>query len=620
MANEDERFPWPEEVETPDGLEGWEQMYPEHMLFNRSGREDFDKEFFWYQDKIHASEALYPWETIFQEAWQISLSQNNSRVFAIPPAMGVQQRMLNGYLYISPVACTDPELLKEREGIFKERSDYYFENFDGLYYGKWKPKIKELGEQLKDIDIPDELPKYVPEERVIQADGYTVTAEVMEAYNELVDLTLRGWQYHFEFLNLAYLAYMTFSDFCEEAFPGISDDAIGKLVSAMEETDMYKPEERLNDLARSAVDLGGNVPDILKDDSLSPEERIGRLEQSDAGQEWLAEFYETEDPWFYVSNGSGWFHHEGSWIDDYEAPFEHLQSKVRRVEAGEQVDRPYEELEEERKQLVNEYRSYLDDEEQREAFEDIYQRTRRIYTYAEDHQFWVEHWLHTIIFSKMREFGELMVTQDVLEEADDIFLFNRFEIPEMLEEMATSWALGPNTRMSDAWMEKAAERKEMLQVADEWSPEPALGDPPEAIEEPFTVMLWGITTDKVQGWLSATSGERTSIEGFPASQGRVEGTARVIESLDNLHDIEDGEILVCPSTNPSWAPVFPRINAAITDIGGLTSHAAIVCREYGLPAVTGTGVATDAIETGDQIRIDGSEGTVEVVERAGSAD
>jgi pyruvate,water dikinase len=82
-------------------------------------------------------------------------------------------------------------------------------------------------------------------------------------------------------------------------------------------------------------------------------------------------------------------------------------------------------------------------------------------------------------------------------------------------------------------------------------------------------------------------------------------------------DLQSGEILVCPCTNPSWAPVFGKIKGAVTDIGGLTCHAAIVCREYGLPSVTGTGVATSVIKTGDIIRIEGDTGVVTIVEKAG---
>ena len=65
---------------------------------------------------------------------------------------------------------------------------------------------------------------------------------------------------------------------------------------------------------------------------------------------------------------------------------------------------------------------------------------------------------------------------------------------------------------------------------------------------------------------------------------------------------------MCPITSPAWAPIFPKISATVTDIGGVMSHAAIVCREYGLPAVVGTGRATAQIKTGQRIRVDGSDG------------
>ena len=90
----------------------------------------------------------------------------------------------------------------------------------------------------------------------------------------------------------------------------------------------------------------------------------------------------------------------------------------------------------------------------------------------------------------------------------------------------------------------------------------------------------------------------------------------MLKLLGDVVKLQPGEIMVAPTTNPSWAPVFTKIKAAVTDIGGLTSHAAIVSREYGLPSVTGTGVATTVIKTGDIIRVDGSTGVVTIVKRA----
>ena len=91
----------------------------------------------------------------------------------------------------------------------------------------------------------------------------------------------------------------------------------------------------------------------------------------------------------------------------------------------------------------------------------------------------------------------------------------------------------------------------------------------------------------------------------------------MMKRLKDIVDIQPGDILVCPTTNPSWAPVFTNIKAAVTDIGGLTSHAATVCREYGVPSVTGTGIATSVIKTGDILKVDGDTGVVTIVQKAG---
>jgi len=78
--------------------------------------------------------------------------------------------------------------------------------------------------------------------------------------------------------------------------------------------------------------------------------------------------------------------------------------------------------------------------------------------------------------------------------------------------------------------------------------------------------------------------------------------------------VQAGEILVCPITNPSWGPLFSKISAAVTDIGGMMSHASIVCREYGVPAVVGTGFGTKTIKNGQRIRVNGDAGTVSILE------
>ena len=87
----------------------------------------------------------------------------------------------------------------------------------------------------------------------------------------------------------------------------------------------------------------------------------------------------------------------------------------------------------------------------------------------------------------------------------------------------------------------------------------------------------------------------------------------MVASVDEIADVQDGEILVCGSTSPAWAPIFPKLRATGTDVGGVMSHAAIVAREYGMPAVVGTGDATKRIRTGQLVRVDGDRGIVQVI-------
>lgn len=609
-------FPKPLEVEYPPELSGWEEMYPPYYLFSEERRE-WEERQFWYPDKIHAPEPMYPWDLIFQEAWQIALSQFNTRVFCIPPAQGVAQRMVGCYMYICAVEPPPEEIVGKKAELFQKRVFYVFEHYDELWE-KWLKKFRALGKEVEDLTVPQELPQFEPDEGVFPAPkGYYTSYELMEAYDRLVNAIYKGWQYHFEYLNLAYLAYLMFADTCRKLFPGISESTIGKMVAGAYVV-MFRPEEELCKLARVASSLPGVKEILIKD--VSPEEKIKELRTFPEGREWLDQMEQVKDPWFFVSCGSGWFHYEGSWVNKLEVPFGYLKSYVERLEKGERIERYLEEIEAERDKLVEEYRRLIKSDEDRKTFDDAFKTCRTIYRYAEDHLFWVEHWFHTIVFEKMREFGRVLAKYGMLKDPEDIFLFNRLEVPYLIEDLVTSWALGEGVPHRGAyWQQKAERRQKILEAARRWAPPPALGTVPEEIAEPFTVMLWGITSEKVSEWLkgvAVTPEEVTELKGFAASAGVAEGKAKVIKLLEEITTIEPGEILVCPTTNPSWAPVFTKIKAAVTDIGGLTSHAAIVSREYGLPSVTGTGVATQVLKTGDIIRVDGDKGVVTIIKRA----
>lgn len=101
--------------------------------------------------------------------------------------------------------------------------------------------------------------------------------------------------------------------------------------------------------------------------------------------------------------------------------------------------------------------------------------------------------------------------------------------------------------------------------------------------------------------------------GVPVSPGVIEGRARVVSRLDEAY-VEKGDILVTHFTDPSWTPVFVTIAGLITEVGGEMSHGAVITREYGLPAVVGVEKATKLIKDGQRLRLNGTEGYVEVLD------
>jgi pyruvate,water dikinase len=115
------------------------------------------------------------------------------------------------------------------------------------------------------------------------------------------------------------------------------------------------------------------------------------------------------------------------------------------------------------------------------------------------------------------------------------------------------------------------------------------------------------------------SEDQRIITGIGGSPGTVEGVARVVRTVDEFDEVREGDILVCQMTNPAWVVLFTKIAGLVTDTGGTTSHPAVLSREFGIPAVIGTSVATQRIATGDRLIVDGTAGRVEIVRDAAPA-
>jgi pyruvate,water dikinase len=603
-------FPSPFEIPVPPGCEGWEELYPCYQQFAES-RRAFEERRFWFQDAVHYAEPSYPFDAVLLEFTLVGFSQSSARMFVVPSSLGLEYRILNGYVYLSGNSVTNQATITRRAELFERRGGYYYEHW-GELDAQWREKVETEIHELEALEVPA-LPEVEEESLVREGRGWGSAHRLLVAYNRLLEGLDRICHYHFELVNLGYGAYLAFYEVCRQALPDISNQTIAKMVAGLDLVAL-RPDDELRRLARLAVELGlaAQVKGADGEKALQT-----ALTGTGPGERWLDDFEQTKQPWFNFSYGNGLYHHHRSWIDDPTLPIAMIGSYIERLEAGEDISRPREQVVAERDRITDEHRASLA-EEIRAAFDEQLAIARTVFPHIENHNFYVDHWYHTVFWNKVREFGALLARHGFLVDQEDIFFLRHDEVRSALDELRLVWSSGcAGAFLGPAhWPEMVERRKPIHAAMRAWAPPLALGLAPEEITEPVTIMHWGITTEHVHEWLESSAGAApNTLRGVAGSPGIAEGPARVILDVDRLNDVEGGEILVAAFTSTSWTPVFGRIAAAVTDAGGVMCHAAIVAREYGLPAVLGTGTASKRIRTGDWLRVDADNGIVTIVRR-----
>jgi pyruvate,water dikinase len=212
-------------------------------------------------------------------------------------------------------------------------------------------------------------------------------------------------------------------------------------------------------------------------------------------------------------------------------------------------------------------------------FEDALALARRVGWLSEGHNYWLDRMLqaHTRWFALRT--GRRLVDAGVLDDAGDVFFLHADEVASALRR--------PGDLQMAVTQRKADHAK--------WSairPPKYLGAVPQSTEPEPALHLSQV------------------LRGIAASPGVVSGPARIVRTPAESGRVARGDILVCPAANPSWVPLFPIIAGLITDAGGALSHAAVAAREFGIPAVVGTGEATQRIREGQPVEVNGTAGEV----------
>jgi pyruvate,water dikinase len=234
--------------------------------------------------------------------------------------------------------------------------------------------------------------------------------------------------------------------------------------------------------------------------------------------------------------------------------------------------------------------------EQQGMFEGMLRMAQQYLPIQEDHNFWIDQQGTSVERVPALEAGRRLANAGRIESEDDVFCL---EFEEMLDALR-----GVKGDIS----ELVKERRELWDHYKRMDPPPAVGTVPPVLDTDNPSLT------KFFGAPPPPNPDPRVMNGNAASQGTVTGTARVVLSLEDSGRLQNGDILVCPATMPPWTPLFGIASAVVTDHGGILSHTAIVAREYRIPAVVGTKVGTRLIRDGQQITVDGTNGTVKLEE------
>ena len=209
-------------------------------------------------------------------------------------------------------------------------------------------------------------------------------------------------------------------------------------------------------------------------------------------------------------------------------------------------------------------------------------------TFRENQRFYLDH----LLFRQrlmLKEMGRRLIQKGVISEGDDVFFFYEKELFSFFNKSP------PDKMIISSLKEKILKRKKEFFRYKSSLPPKFLKN---GIEFDDTVMEYN----------------QSSIYGAAASPGIFQGVARVVDSIGELSQLEENEILITSNTDPAWTAIFSKLGGLITETGGILSHGAVISREYRIPAVTAVKGATNIFKTGDELVVDGNEGVVYINE------
>jgi pyruvate,water dikinase len=554
---------------------------------------DIEKDFFWVYDDLHCPHPVSP---MFFDigGWWLSCDHMFRR-FGTPFAVDWLAKSVNGYVYTTAIPA-DPELridateYSARYGARVPR-DAAFGATMGAYLDTVLPIYgRDFADWWRDRLRPEMERNFVFLEARLDTADRMGLADLACLLEDAIDVHDRHWKIHW-MLNFAQLsATLALRAVMEKTRGSVDEQLLGRLQNSASDRNWDSIEAlwRMKNDVRDDAELRSA---FASDDTA---EIRRSLEAGKRGRRFIAERvepYQREFGWHAV-----WSHEfifptvreqmepvlelvRGYLATDYDFPSA-LEAMRLDIEAASQEI------------LVGLTGEALEQMREANAV------NRRMAPLTPDHHFYIDQGANAHVRLVLMECGRKLVELGRLDRPDDVMFLRYNELRALIGSAA---AITARDIVAGRRLERVA--------AERLHPRDWIGTAtPSQLAFPYLVN-WGYPDRFYQ----RQSDDERLISGLGASAGVVEGIARVVRTVEEFDEVRDGDILVCQMTNPAWVVLFTKIAGLVTDTGGTTSHPAVLAREFGIPAVIGTSVATQRIVTGDRLRVDGIAGRVEIL-------
>lgn len=542
-------MPMPTPIPTPENFPVTWEAPEEAMLL-------------WEQEQMHSPHSITPLSAqVNTEIIEPSLSRHGRGLGL--PIQGTMTRRINTYIFRTAVP--DFALIEGTEDRIKATVQ---ERGFGMY-ARWEseflPRIEALNQELRTFDYA----------------GAT-DDELRVQFARMFEILAEEWDIHFTLLP-GFLVSAAFKMFCAGIFGFAGLEAYEMMQGSWSMS--VESGSKLWQLAQSAPPSVRQV--IERQPSAAA---LAELESNAEGQTFLAGLRDYLEKYGWRSGTFDLI--EPSWSERPELAIDNIRLMFRvPTDPADDQARGAAQAE----VMANECRAKLEDNPAALGqFEFMLQAARAYPQLQENHNFHIDQKGLALCRLGLNEIGARMAAAGVVSEANDIHYLTREKIDAFLG--------GSRDQHQE---QVAAAKAEMAHFSSIRPPLRLGSNPPVENPDPFLNDFFGRS-------IIEPSGSAKELKGTASSRGRVTGTARVIRTLAAADRVQEGDILVCDMTTPAWTPLFASLAAIVSDSGGPLSHCAVVAREYGVPCVTGTRIATSFIPDGATITVDGGTGLVRI--------